>query len=47
MLLEIGGPEDPLFTFLDSQHKRILDRLRGVYDESISIIEGGPLSSFP
>jgi hypothetical protein len=40
MLLELGGSEDPVWTFLDSQHKRILDRLRAVHDESVAIIEG-------
>jgi len=40
MLLELGGPEDPVWTFLDSQHKRILDKLKSVYDESVSSIDG-------
>jgi hypothetical protein len=40
MLLELGGPEDPVWIFLDSQHKRILERLHTVYNESVASIEG-------
>jgi len=39
MLLELGGPEDPVWTFLDSQHRRILGRLQTVYDEAVAAIE--------
>ncbi|EJT99244.1 hypothetical protein DACRYDRAFT_96078 [Dacryopinax primogenitus] len=32
MLLELDGPEDPVWTYFDAQHQRMADRLRAVYE---------------
>lgn len=40
ILLELGGPEDPVWVFLDSQHKHILSQLKSTYEQSLKFVEG-------
>ena len=39
ILLELGGPEDPVWVFLDSQHQHIMKKLNIVFDEESGKIE--------
>ncbi|KAG1844491.1 exocyst complex component Sec5-domain-containing protein [Suillus subluteus] len=44
ILLELNVPEDPIWTYFDSQHKRIMDRMSAAYRTGVSIIDGAFLS---
>ncbi|KAG1847630.1 exocyst complex component Sec5-domain-containing protein [Suillus subluteus] len=39
ILLELNVPEDPIWTYFDSQHKRIMDRMSAAYRTGVSIID--------
>ncbi|KAG1759151.1 exocyst complex component Sec5-domain-containing protein [Suillus occidentalis] len=44
ILLELNVPEDPIWTYFDSQHKRIMDRMSTAYRTGVSNIDGAFLS---
>lgn len=39
ILLELNVPEDPIWTYFDSQHKRIMDRMSAAYRTGVSNID--------
>ncbi|KAG2066032.1 hypothetical protein BDR04DRAFT_1082425 [Suillus decipiens] len=39
ILLELNVPEDPIWTYFDSQHKRIMDRMNVTYRSGVSNID--------
>lgn len=39
ILLELNVPEDPIWTYFDSQHKRIMDRMSAAYRSGVSKID--------
>ncbi|KAG2106117.1 exocyst complex component Sec5-domain-containing protein [Suillus cothurnatus] len=45
ILLELNVPEDPIWTYFDSQHKRIMDRMNAAYRTGVANIDGAFLSS--
>ncbi|KAG1721393.1 exocyst complex component Sec5-domain-containing protein [Suillus paluster] len=40
ILLELNTPEDPIWTYFDSQHKYIMDRMSAAYRTGVSNIDG-------
>ncbi|KIK44226.1 hypothetical protein CY34DRAFT_11230 [Suillus luteus UH-Slu-Lm8-n1] len=44
ILLELNVPEDPIWTYFDSQHKRIMDRMSAAYRTGVSNTDGAFLS---
>jgi exocyst complex component 2 len=39
ILLELNVPEDPIWTYFDSQHKRIMDRMNAAYRTGVANID--------
>ncbi|KAF8970220.1 exocyst complex component Sec5-domain-containing protein [Flammula alnicola] len=42
VLLELQSNDDPVWTYFDSHHKHILDRMNKAYRSSVGAIEGAP-----
>lgn len=47
ILLELNVPEDPIWTYFDSQHKRIMDRMSAAYRTGVSNIDATKARTTP
>lgn len=47
ILLELNVPEDPIWTYFDSQHKRIMDRMSAAYRAGVSNIDATKARTTP